>query len=50
MVARVLVYYLLSSLSPIYMPDLPQIGATIPSLIVSSIVYMAICILSLGLE
>ena len=37
----VLVYYLLSSLSPIYMPDLPQIGATIPSLIVSSAVYMA---------
>ncbi|MGB8158825.1 MAG: cytosine permease [Nitrososphaeraceae archaeon] len=37
----VLVYYLLSSLSPIYMPDLPQIGATIPSLVVSSAVYMA---------
>jgi purine-cytosine permease-like protein len=38
----VLVYYLLSSLSPIYMSDLPQIGATIPSLVVSSLSYIAI--------
>jgi NCS1 family nucleobase:cation symporter-1 len=38
----VLVYYVLSSLSPIYVPQLPQIGATIPSLIVSSLTYIAI--------
>lgn len=38
----VFVYYVLSSLSPIYMPQLPQIGATIPSLIVSSLTYIAI--------
>jgi NCS1 family nucleobase:cation symporter-1 len=37
----VLVYYLLSSLSPIHMAELPEIGATIPSLIVSSLVYLA---------
>ena len=36
----VLVYYLLSSLSPIHMAELPEIGATIPSLIVSSLVYL----------
>ncbi len=38
----VIVYFLLSSLSPIYMADLPQIGATIPSLIVSSLIYVTI--------
>lgn len=38
----VFVYYVLSSLSPIYVPQLPQIGATIPSLIVSSLTYIAI--------
>jgi putative hydroxymethylpyrimidine transporter CytX len=38
----VFVYYVLSSLSPIYVPQLPQIGATIPSLIVSSLTYVAI--------
>lgn len=36
----VLVYYLLSSLSPIHMAQLPNIGATIPSLIVSSSFYL----------
>ncbi len=38
----VIVYFVLSSLSPIYVPRLPQIGATIPSLIVSSLTYIAI--------
>jgi nucleobase:cation symporter-1, NCS1 family len=38
----VLVYYLLSSLSPIHMAELPEIGATIPSLIVSSLVYLTV--------
>jgi nucleobase:cation symporter-1, NCS1 family len=38
----VFVYYVLSSLSPIYVPQLPQIGATIPSLIVSSLTYVAV--------
>jgi purine-cytosine permease-like protein len=36
----VLVYYVLSSLSPIHMAELPKIGATIPSLIVSSSIYL----------
>ena len=36
----VLVYYLLSSLSPIHMAELPKIGATIPSLVVSSLLYL----------
>jgi nucleobase:cation symporter-1, NCS1 family len=36
----VLVYYLLSSLSPIHLAELPNIGATIPSLIVSSSLYL----------
>ncbi|HEX9318089.1 MAG TPA: cytosine permease [Nitrososphaeraceae archaeon] len=38
----VIVYFVLSSLFPIYVPQLPQIGATIPSLIVSSLTYIAI--------
>jgi nucleobase:cation symporter-1, NCS1 family len=38
----VLLYYLLSSLSPIYIPQWPQIGATIPSFIGSSLLYLGI--------
>ena len=38
----VLVYYLLSSLSPIYIPQWPQVGATIPSFIASSMLYLGI--------
>jgi nucleobase:cation symporter-1, NCS1 family len=38
----VIVYFVLSSLSPIYMPGIPQIGATIPSLIASSLCYIGI--------
>ncbi len=38
----VVVYFILSSLSPIYMSGIPQIGATIPSLIVSSLSYIGI--------
>jgi nucleobase:cation symporter-1, NCS1 family len=37
-----LLNYILSPLSPIYMPQLPAIGATIPSLAAASIVYVAI--------
>ncbi len=37
-----LVNYLLSPLSPIYMPQLPAIGATIPSLAAASLIYLAI--------
>ena len=36
----VLLYYLLSSLSPIYIPSWPAIGATIPSFIVSALLYV----------
>jgi putative hydroxymethylpyrimidine transporter CytX len=35
----VLLYYLLSSLSPIYIPNWPPIGATIPSFIASALLY-----------
>jgi putative hydroxymethylpyrimidine transporter CytX len=35
-------YYLLSQLSPIYLSQLPTIGSTIPSLIVSSLLYVLI--------
>jgi len=38
----VLLYYLLSSLSPIYISQWPQIGATIPSFIGSSLLYLGI--------
>jgi nucleobase:cation symporter-1, NCS1 family len=38
----VVVYFVLSSLSPIYMSGIPQIGATIPSFIVSSLCYIGI--------
>jgi hypothetical protein len=34
--------YLLSSLSPIYISQWPQIGATIPSFIGSSLLYLGI--------
>ena len=37
-----LTYYLLSQLSPIYLSQLPTIGSTIPSLIVSSLLYLFI--------
>jgi nucleobase:cation symporter-1, NCS1 family len=37
-----LLNYLLSPLSPIYMPQLPAIGATIPSLAAASLIYLAI--------
>src|SRR5829696_3036542 len=36
----VVIYYLLSPLSPIHMAELPKIGATIPSIIVSSSLYL----------
>jgi NCS1 family nucleobase:cation symporter-1 len=38
----VLLYYLLSSLSPIYILQWSQIGATIPSFIGSSLLYLGI--------
>jgi purine-cytosine permease-like protein len=38
----VLLNYILSPLSPIYIPQLPAIGATIPSLAAASILYLAI--------
>ena len=38
----VLLYYLLSSLSPIYIPQWPAIGATIPSFVGSSLLYLGI--------
>ena len=37
-----LLYYLLSQLSPIYLAQLPTIGSTIPSLIISSLLYLLI--------
>ena len=37
-----LINYMLSPLSPIYMPQLPAIGATIPSLAAASLIYLAI--------
>jgi nucleobase:cation symporter-1, NCS1 family len=37
-----LLNYILSPLSPIYMPQLPAIGATIPSLAAASLIYIAI--------
>lgn len=40
-------YYLLSQLSPIYLAQLPTIGSTIPSLIVSSLLYLLITKLNL---
>jgi cytosine/uracil/thiamine/allantoin permease len=36
-----LINYMLSQLSPIYMPQLPAIGATIPSLAAASLIYLA---------
>jgi len=38
----VVLYYLLSQLSPIYVSQIPTIGSTIPSLIVSSLLYVLI--------
>ncbi|MFL6321938.1 MAG: cytosine permease [Nitrososphaeraceae archaeon] len=38
----VLLYYILSSLSPLYIPNWPAIGATIPSFIVSSLIYVIV--------
>jgi putative hydroxymethylpyrimidine transporter CytX len=43
----VLLYYLLSQLSPIYLAELPTIGSTIPSLIISSLLYLLITKLNL---
>lgn len=37
-----LINYMLSPLSPIYMPQLPAIGAAIPSLAAASLIYLAI--------
>jgi nucleobase:cation symporter-1, NCS1 family len=37
-----LLNYILSPLSPIYMPQLPGIGATIPSIAAASLIYVAI--------
>ncbi len=37
-----MINYLLSPLSPIYMPQLPAIGAAIPSLAAASLIYLAI--------
>ena len=42
-----LLYYLLSQLSPIYFAQLPAIGSTIPSLIISSLLYLLITKLNL---
>lgn len=42
-----LLYYLLSQLSPIYLAQLPTIGSTIPSLIISSLLYLLITKLNL---
>ncbi|HEX7818355.1 MAG TPA: cytosine permease [Nitrososphaeraceae archaeon] len=42
-----LLYYLLSQLSPIYLAQLPAIGSTIPSLIISSLLYLLITKLNL---
>lgn len=42
-----LLYYLLSQLSPIYLEQLPTIGSTIPSLIISSLLYLLITKLNL---
>jgi purine-cytosine permease-like protein len=36
----ILLNFLLSPLSPIYIPELPAIGATIPSLVAASIIYL----------
>lgn len=36
-----MINYMLSPLSPIYMPQLPAIGATIPSLAAASLIYLA---------
>ncbi|HJU34677.1 MAG TPA: cytosine permease [Nitrososphaera sp.] len=38
----VVLNYMLSPLSPIYMPHLPAIGATIPSLAAASLIYLAL--------
>jgi purine-cytosine permease-like protein len=38
----VLLNYILSPISPIYIPQLPAIGATIPSLAAASVIYLAI--------
>jgi NCS1 family nucleobase:cation symporter-1 len=35
-------YYILSQLSPIYLSEIPTVGSTIPSLIVSSLLYLLI--------
>lgn len=40
-------YYLLSQLSPIYLAQLPTIGSTIPSLIISSLLYLLLAKLNL---
>jgi nucleobase:cation symporter-1, NCS1 family len=45
-----LLNYILSPLSPIYMPQLPGIGATIPSLAAASLIYVAITRLSFRRE
>jgi nucleobase:cation symporter-1, NCS1 family len=37
-----MINYMLSPLSPIYMPQLPAMGATIPSLAAASLIYLAI--------
>lgn len=43
-------YYLLSQLSPIYLAQLPTIGSTIPSLIISSLLYLLITKLNLNFK
>jgi hypothetical protein len=48
--AGALTYYLLSQLSPIYLSQLPTIGSTIPSLIVSSMLYLLITKINLKLK
>jgi purine-cytosine permease-like protein len=40
--AGALLNYLLSPISPIYMPQLPAIGATIPSLAAASLIYLGL--------
>lgn len=45
-----LLNYILSPLSPIYMPQLPGIGATIPSLAAASLIYVALTRMSFRRE
>jgi purine-cytosine permease-like protein len=45
-----LINYMLSPLSPIYVPQLPAIGAAIPSLAAASLIYLAIVKIRLSVK